>query len=149
MYVGPPSAAIDAAWHELIRWRYFKITEEEVIQIFGKDHVVDNTTRYGYRIGLDALHGLHCVDVVRKALDKDHYFPTSQQPDRGHTDHCIDHIRQLLMCNADMTPLPVVMYPGKGIDGAPFVMSDVTHTCRDWNAIRTWVNGRDHLDDVF
>ena len=52
-----------------------------------------------------------------------------------HLDHCIDSIRQSLMCSADITPLPYVWWR-KYNQLMP--ASAVTHTCRDFDALRDW-----------
>jgi hypothetical protein len=52
-----------------------------------------------------------------------------------HLDHCIDSIRQSLMCSADITPLPYVWWRKFG---QLMPTSAVTHTCRDFEAIRDW-----------
>lgn len=52
-----------------------------------------------------------------------------------HLDHCIDSIRQSLMCSADITPLPFVWW--RKYDQL-MPASAVTHTCRDFSAIQDW-----------
>ncbi|CAE7215985.1 hypothetical protein CFE70_009978 [Pyrenophora teres f. teres 0-1] len=143
IYVGPPNDDMDKAWDELLKNRYFTVTEEEAETTFGKPHgVYNHTNGLGYLVGLDVLHTLHCVNEVRKALDKDHYFNKKTKkayPERDHRDHCLDQIRQQLMCHADLTPIPVIWYSGYG---RSFVQSDVVHTCRDWDAIKEFVASR-------
>lgn len=143
IYVGPPNEEMDAAWESLIKGRYLSITEEEAEMAFGKPHgLYLHPDGVGYLAGLDVFHALHCVDQLRKALDRDHYYNKQTKlgyPDRGHRDHCIDHIRQQLMCHADMTPIPVIWYEGHG---RSFVQSDVVHTCRNWNSLRQYVDRR-------
>lgn len=56
-----------------------------------------------------------------------------------HLDHCIDSIRQSLMCSADVTPLPYVWW--RKYDQL-MPASAVTHTCRDFDAIRDWAKER-------
>ncbi|CZR52525.1 uncharacterized protein PAC_02402 [Phialocephala subalpina] len=140
MYVGPPSDRIDEAWDELLVGRYFTVTEGEAESTFGKPHGLHNHKNLGYLIGLDVFHTLHCVDQLRKMLDRDYYFKGKMPyPDRGHRDHCLDHIRQELMCHADLTPIPVIWYEGHG---RSFVQSDVVHTCRNWGVVREYVKER-------
>jgi hypothetical protein len=142
-YVGPPDEEMDKAWDTLLKNRYFTVTEEEAEMTFGKPHgVYNHTNGDGYLVGLDVLHTLHCVNQLRKALDKDYYYNKQTKkgyPDRAHRDHCLDHIRQQLMCHADLTPIPVIWYEGLG---RSFVQSDVVHTCRDWDSIKEFVASR-------
>jgi hypothetical protein len=57
-----------------------------------------------------------------------------------HWDHCVDSIRQALMCHADVAPIPFhVNVPANfGI----FPRLATTHTCRDFSKIQQWA--RDH-----
>ncbi|CZS90856.1 uncharacterized protein RAG0_01745 [Rhynchosporium agropyri] len=142
-YVGPPSQEIDTAWEVLLKNRYFSVTEEEAELTFGKSHgLYNHPNGVGYLLGLDVFHALHCVEQLRRALDRDHYFNKETKlayPDRDHRDHCLDHIRQQLMCHADLTPIPVIWYEGHG---RSFVQSDVVHTCRNWDAVHDFVSSR-------
>lgn len=141
-YVGPPTDEVDAAWKELVKGRYFNITEEEAEIAFGTPHGLYNHPGLGYLLGLDVYHALHCVDEIRKALDKDFYYNKKTKhayPDRAHRDHCLDHLRQQLMCHADLTPIPVIWYEGHG---RSFVQSDVVHTCRNWEMLQEFKGSR-------
>jgi hypothetical protein len=64
---------------------------------------------------------------------------TSLEEDPGlnmkHIDHCIDSIRQSLMCSADVTPLSYVWW-SKSDELLP--STAVQHTCRDFNALVEW-----------
>lgn len=57
-----------------------------------------------------------------------------------HWDHCIDSIRQTLMCHSDVAPIPFhVNVPArKGI----FPRLATTHTCRNFTKIQEWA--REH-----
>lgn len=141
-YVGPPTDELDAAWEELVKGRYFNVTEEEAEMAFGKPHGLYNHPDIGYLVGLDVYHALHCVDELRKALDRDYYYNKKTKhayPERAHRDHCLDHLRQQLMCHTDLTPIPVIWYEGHG---RSFVQSDVVHTCRNWDLIQEFKNFR-------
>ncbi|KAF7617342.1 hypothetical protein AFLA_005383 [Aspergillus flavus NRRL3357] len=57
-----------------------------------------------------------------------------------HWDHCIDSIRQALMCHADVSPIPFhINVPArKGI----FPRLATTHTCRNFTKIQEWARER-------
>ena len=98
---------------------------------------------------------------IRKALDPVHYPPNGHAHGHGqmlnhsaaaagvrgrspandvlHQDHCLEQLRQYIMCSGDMTPLPTKFYPGLGRN---YVDSDVEHTCRDFDALHDWVVDR-------
>lgn len=52
-----------------------------------------------------------------------------------HIDHCIDSIRQTLMCASDITPMPFAWYLEWEVN---FPVFNTLHTCRDFDAIREW-----------
>ncbi|KAG0645189.1 Oxidase ustYa [Hyphodiscus hymeniophilus] len=52
-----------------------------------------------------------------------------------HIEHCIDSIRQTLMCASDITPMPFAWYTEWQVN---FPVFDTLHTCRDFDAIRDW-----------
>lgn len=74
IYVGPPSPEIDKAWDQLLKGRYFVVTEEEAEEAFGKSHGLYYHEHLGYMVGLDVFHALHCVEQLRRALDREHYY---------------------------------------------------------------------------
>ena len=66
------------------------------------------------------FHQLHCVEKMRKALDT----PDDPIATITHLQHCMNYIRQMILCGSDTTLEPV------GSEGV-----GVTHTCRDWNVV--------------
>ena len=102
-------------------------------------------------------------DMIRQALEPDRYGVIDnaafQPPGRAgdlpfdHTDHCINNVRQALMCNADVTP-NVVQYNKAAKKN--WAQLDVVHTvtrlpisrcttshplclqCKDFDQIQAW-----------
>ncbi|KAI5370337.1 Putative mycotoxin biosynthesis protein UstYa [Septoria linicola] len=147
VYTGTPTKAMDRAWNKLIRHRYFLINDEEALQAWGPDY--EQYYRYpdspkhegGYVAGLDVLHTLHCVNMLRKALYKDHYQEHqhgSAKFQQYHIDHCLDIVRQNVQCNGDLTLIPTRWWEGMGKNGRNFIESDQVHTCRNFAKIREW-----------
>ena len=82
--------------------------------------------RYGYHLNREAaLQG-------RQLLDEK--LPWDMKP--HHMRHCIDLIRQALMCNADTT-LEVVDESVNGVHGFR-----TEHQCRDWRQLWEWTDRR-------
>lgn len=92
--------------------------------------------------------------MLRRVIHSDHYGLKHHDGDLIHnglfssfmrkytncpTGHCIDQIRQYIMCSGDITPLPTRYY--KALD-SNYVDSDVPHTCRDFDSIRQWISKR-------
>jgi hypothetical protein len=63
-----------------------------------------------------------------------------------HLDHCVDQIRQALMCHADLTPVP--MQQIEGLENT-LIGNGEEHTCRDFDAIWQWVEERGKKQRAF
>ncbi|KAJ5509057.1 hypothetical protein N7527_011200 [Penicillium freii] len=136
-YVGPPSPQLDAAWDQMIGTRYLAFTEKQK----GSFHVeMDHSDKDGlYRAGPDVMHSLHCVDKLRRTIDG-YLYQVSEVVDESpqnvmHLEHCIDFLRQLVACNSDLTPIPLVYSKGAGFAIPDF---EQVHTCRNFEMIRQW-----------
>ncbi|KAK3111430.1 hypothetical protein LTR53_013339 [Teratosphaeriaceae sp. CCFEE 6253] len=159
-FTGPPSAEIDAAWHDMIYGRYVKFTDLEVNKLNGDrgvppllalpvssnaDSEYDLVPQIGYYGGPDMLHSLHCINGLRKHLDMDYY--NASMPDlpkvyvRMHIDHCLEQLRQAVLCHGDMTP--VTLKPMANEDGKVWALLGETereHTCRNGEELaRAWI----------
>lgn len=55
--------------------------------------------------------------------------------DMEHLDHCIEMIRENLMCSSDITPIPWVWDRTRK---EALVQGKVIRTCRNFDAIRQW-----------
>ena len=144
-YFGPLSPAIDAAWKDLLRGEFFVMTAAEAapfepdLRPFARDGK--------RRMELQVTHDLHCLNAVRRALDREHYgdyhgsaLLKQMAPNfaRDHVDHCLHLLMQSLMCHADLTPAPLYTWPH-----SPIALGrGATHTCRDWSAVRAWYDER-------
>lgn len=154
-YIGEPSPAIDAAWHDLLHAQYMALEAEEVEQIPAAHR--ENIWYDGEHnfMELSVFHNLHCLNELRLALDDDDDDEDDDagsgagdknwmHQGRAHLDHCVDQIRQALMCHADLTPVP--MMPVEGGPEGLIIGNGEVHTCRDFDAIWAWVEerGRKH-----
>ena len=97
-----------------------------------------NTTIGESVFQVDAFHQLHCVARIREMIIS---YPSLMKlnPNLGeqdryyrHTLHCVDYLRQTVMCNADLT----LVSTGQDLefDHSP------ARQCRDWDAIVGWVD---------
>lgn len=74
--------------------------------------------------------------MLRKRLYSTESFPrTHELMGMDHLEHCIDALRQSLMCASDITPLPWVW-----VEAAHEAkeVAEVMHTCRNFADIRQW-----------
>ncbi|KAF2430725.1 hypothetical protein EJ08DRAFT_218989 [Tothia fuscella] len=89
---------------------------------------------------LDVFHQLHCLQRIRSDILASPYLSilnpnrTSSDPYTRHTLHCIDYLRQAVMCNSDVT----LVSTGADLefDHSP------PRQCRDFDAVGEWVLGR-------
>lgn len=87
-------------------------------------------------------------DLVRKTLhwNYDYYlakgegpFVNSEYIVQIHATHCLDMLRQVLMCNPDVGVLGQVWWQPEGEPNPmAFVDFNTKHRCRDYEGIREW-----------
>jgi hypothetical protein len=54
-------------------------------------------------------------------------------------EHCIDHLRQSIMCWGSTSVVPIKYFEGYGSE---YVKTDAVHTCRKFEPIREYVSER-------
>lgn len=90
------------------------ISKAEAQQLADPTIAIPGTTDK-YLVQLEVFHNLHCLNDLRKLLYPERYHMLEKATlkngtiDRNsfgfrHWDHCIDSLRQALMCNADIAP---------------------------------------------
>ncbi|KAI1783236.1 hypothetical protein LXA43DRAFT_903912 [Ganoderma leucocontextum] len=72
--------------------------------------------------GLALYHQMHCLDRIRRGIGKNGYNP--------HVHHCINYLRQAILCEGDTT-----IEPGVPNLGDKVVRTTVQRTCRDWTQV--------------
>lgn len=74
--------------------------------------------------------------MIRDVIKKYETHSKSRFAGAGHEYHCIDYLRQSIMCAGDTT----LDYAEAHEDGtrAGFSGANSTHQCRDWNSIVDW-----------
>ncbi|KAL8743794.1 MAG: hypothetical protein Q9190_003889 [Brigantiaea leucoxantha] len=123
----------------------FQLSEEEFQNV--NPTFVDGAVRLserqggGYMASLEVFHQLHCVNLVRQYTHRDYYqdkaISFEDPPDvlRTHVDHCLEILRQVVMCNSD---LEVLTYNWVSIRTAPWPNFNVEHKCRNFDAVLDW-----------
>lgn len=162
LYFGKPSPAIDAAWKDLMRFEYPAVSEDEISRnphlSFGPGDRHPVTGKH--HIALDVFHNLHCLNAVRKELDKDYYGTHNhghvgrsdhnahesssavEAAQRDHIDHCLNHIRQALQCRPDFSPAAMSVFTDT--DGSKFFLGNAKqHSCYDWKSVMAWAEARE------
>ncbi|KAF3768853.1 hypothetical protein M406DRAFT_327269 [Cryphonectria parasitica EP155] len=86
---------------------------------------------------VSALHQLHCLGVIRDVIKKYESHSKSRFAGAGHEYHCIDYLRQSIMCAGDTTLDYAEAHAGDG-RRTGFSGANSTHQCRDWDALVGW-----------
>jgi hypothetical protein len=96
-----------------------------------------------YFAGLSVFHELHCLKRLRQYTWKEHYFPNLTSNDerlnRLHTDHCLEILRQAIMCRADIS-LFTLQWSEENLH--PRADFSQEHECVDFAAINAWAGAR-------
>lgn len=115
----------------------FLITEEEMRRLH-KDpatHVrIPDDWGYGDKVFLtkfDTPHQIHCVDMLRKLLHREHYGMLEANH-TSHGDHCILSLFNYLSCHGTTDVMNFVWVEGSARYKADF---EVTRQCRDLSAL--------------
>lgn len=139
-FVGNPSTEMDQAWHDLLSGTAIRFSEQELI-------MANNATSIrlqdgGYVAGLGISHSLHCVKRIKQYLHPDYYYPGDQNWEELflHVDHCLESLRQSVMCSADVSVYTLEWTPHSKFK--PAVRVPQPHACVDWEALHGWMEGR-------
>ncbi|KAL0768502.1 hypothetical protein CaCOL14_009477 [Colletotrichum acutatum] len=147
-YMEKPSREIDEMWKELYNFGLTGLTPEEASQLPEPTaHLPhDNNT---YVVSLSVFHQLHCVNHLRKALYPDEYPGLWEYHEDGtvnhdtilalHWDHCVDILRQSIMCSADITPTPFYY---RARDDNVYSTLATRHHCRSFDSVKEWAKDR-------
>ncbi|OTB06921.1 hypothetical protein M426DRAFT_318631 [Hypoxylon sp. CI-4A] len=136
---------VDAAWDAISAIGDTMISREEMIKL-GLDPgsslaITDPDGNPGYRVAVEVFHQLHCLNLMRQNVYKDYYSPLGGDTSapkhdlQGHLDHCIDALRQFVMCQSD---IGVFSFNFPFNDGDPWPNYSTPHTCRNFNSIKQW-----------
>ncbi|KAK2758423.1 hypothetical protein FQN53_008254 [Emmonsiellopsis sp. PD_33] len=139
-FKGPPGNELDDTWRRLHSVKPFAVTTQELEKI-NKTSLEVPTRPAGHFVSLAVFHQLHCLDKVRRYLHKDYYHMEDHDSTVSlidHMDHCIDMLRQALMCQADTT---LITWEGSFTNPKPDFSA--THYCRSFDTIHDWAKERE------
>lgn len=117
----------------------------------------------GYLAVLEAHHQMHCLDLLRQhsyheyyAVHSSHYamlyaepkklrfhlgklnYPVNKNAKLTAVDHCIEMLRQVIMCNSDMH---VITHDWVDRRTGAWPDFSVNHQCRDYEKLMSWIDG--------
>ncbi|MCJ1236443.1 hypothetical protein MMC14_004424 [Varicellaria rhodocarpa] len=95
---------------------------------------------------INAYHNLHCVITLRTAILEYHTQAVKQSSPHLHVIHCLNVLRDEIMCDADDTPRYTGFQPHKSSGLGQFRM------CRDWSQLEQWAEDHTacwrHIGDI-
>ncbi|KAI0480380.1 hypothetical protein GGR56DRAFT_625922 [Xylariaceae sp. FL0804] len=142
-----PSDELDSAWEDLLYGLNVRISPDEMDLINETKTNRVLVTGGDYAAAMGIWHELHCINNLRKLIHWDDYYGPkydgTEDPEafgKAHSDHCLDMIRQSLMCRPDTSIYPFHW----GEDGIPsnHVKSKTPTTCVRWDSLDNWASKR-------
>ncbi|KAL4879877.1 hypothetical protein BJY04DRAFT_219684 [Aspergillus karnatakaensis] len=133
--------------HSLLQYRPIRVPPEEASRSGITPDQVQISDAYGggYPANVEGLHHLHCLNLLRQSLYYNYNYYYTQATGafknndfilRKHVSHCLDILRQQLMCTIDVGVLGQVwIHPD---NPSPFVDFNTEHQCRNFEDIRQW-----------
>lgn len=101
--------------------------------------------RRPYTVSL--FHQLRCLNIIRTSILGIHgnSSPQNARPGRDLVGHCMNYLRQMVLCRMDTRLESLRTMFGRGI-----TVWDITHTCRDWTMVYEAAerNYREYMSDV-
>ncbi|KAL5513654.1 hypothetical protein ACEPAH_4053 [Sanghuangporus vaninii] len=152
IYQGNPSDEVDQAWEDLYSFGISEVPRSIAEKLPNKTYPLAGSGG-NYILELDVFHQLHCLNTLRMALSPDYYRRKNLSKlelsflEPPHARHCLDAIRQSLMCNADIA---TYVWQWDAEDNMVKPTGNVVHTCRDFERIVDWAKGhriRTHFDN--
>ncbi|OAQ64300.2 hypothetical protein VFPPC_05587 [Pochonia chlamydosporia 170] len=156
-WMGDPRPELEEAWDSVIEHVRDIPVSEATIKGFGIPVPIESMARFPTDQGGDVFgevefkHQLHCLRSLRESnfLYYTHYKDVEQRQMlnvedvyvKQHIDHCINYLRQILICNAD-TGLVFTYWMDNHDEPKPDFNS--LRVCRDFTQARDWVqeNGK-------
>ncbi|KAF2206496.1 hypothetical protein CERZMDRAFT_12417, partial [Cercospora zeae-maydis SCOH1-5] len=96
----------------------------------------------GFGVFVQGLHDMHCLNELRRALyfNKDYYRQfeddslTPEWDRVSHIRHCLDNIRERIMCSADTGVIPTVWVN----EEENYPLFGREHKCYSYDALMDW-----------
>jgi hypothetical protein len=98
------------------------------LTLFGRSVEADGGVQNAIRI---ALH----QDHYREILDASHFDPLKGSYGRDHISHCLDAVREAVMCASDIS---VITWKWNNKAQKALGHGDILHSCRSFEPIQDW-----------
>ncbi|OQE13530.1 hypothetical protein PENFLA_c046G03079 [Penicillium flavigenum] len=147
-YRGPPSPEVDAAWNRIsiIRPLDIPLTRDEFLRLDSDpETAVKNAPEDGgqYFLVPQSTHHFHCLNLLRKSTHFKFDYYDAFDPDftknramfEMHLDHCVEILRQFIMCHVDVGVVTSHWVEGRS---KPWPNFNTEHVCRDYEQVLEW-----------
>lgn len=147
-FKGPPSPAVEGAWKSIMQYGMIAVSASDYERV---NHSTRTAVQFpreaggGYVATAIGTHQLHCLHYIWQDHHRN-YFPdvlrkTEEIPElyERHYEHCVDYIRQSLMCNFDVG---IVTYDWVLQHPNPTPNSNAMHKCVNWEVTQDWLKSR-------
>ncbi|KAG9233624.1 hypothetical protein BJ875DRAFT_463674 [Amylocarpus encephaloides] len=148
IYRKEASPEVDEAWQSLgVDYKSVVIpSDQAALSGFTEDHTqIRPEHGGGYPANVEGLHHLRCLNLLRQGLyyNYDYYqekqesaFLNGEPILRLHITHCLDILRQQLMCTVDFGVLGRVWWNKK--DPTAFPDFNTKHKCLNFEDVKNW-----------
>ncbi|PQE27647.1 Tat pathway signal sequence protein [Rutstroemia sp. NJR-2017a BBW] len=152
---GAPTNETDHAWKSLVEddMGAFSISAKLFQQVNPSLETgvrVPNESDDKYVATFDVVHKLHCLNLIRQSFYPDRYPDyqgfhghTSEEV-QAHREHCIEQIRQSLMCSGDLS---ILTYNWVKEERMPKPNFRTVHACQNWDHMVGWAR-KNSVEDL-
>jgi hypothetical protein len=145
-----PSPEVDAAWNRIAAADGIYAMSASDVALAGKNPelAVDAPASWGFppgkskMFGIEGFHLLHCLNTVRKSLINTYDYYWGEEYGFAppavfarHLNHCVEMLRQHLMCHTDLEPFTFNWRVGQT---KPYADFSIQKTCVDFNYLLEW-----------
>ncbi|KAF7422778.1 hypothetical protein PC9H_010937 [Pleurotus ostreatus] len=136
LFQAPPSKELDQRWRDLYSLGMSRISRYEAAKLPNATVPIPGDEGH-YIVELDVFHQLRCLDRIRQTIYSDHYPDAriSLGDNQQYASHCIDSIRQSLMCSSDVS---LLVWQWDEATQQSRIRNDVVHRCRDFDNVKGW-----------
>ncbi|KAH7324165.1 hypothetical protein B0I35DRAFT_423649 [Stachybotrys elegans] len=146
-YKGPPTPEVEEAWKSLMHYGAIRITADDIQKIGHNLTAAQYPPELGggYIAVAMGTHHIHCLHYIWQDHHID-YFPETRANKEGtpemyerHYEHCVDYLRQAIMCNFDPGIIP---YYWVNKHNQPTPDGNTFHKCVNWDHLQEWLKDR-------
>ncbi|KZM21317.1 hypothetical protein ST47_g7533 [Ascochyta rabiei] len=151
-YKGHPRPELDALWERIGQIHPISMPAKHLAELNKTTSGIPYSEEQGggIMVEIEVFHQLHCLNYMRKVIYADYYSRPENRPIEfevgddlfyNHIDHCVDYLRQFIMCAGDITPVTsnwVLTHH------SPHPDFNTMHKCRNFDKLLEYVEEHDN-----